>query len=89
MVVGPRQDAEPARQSSQESFHWVSPLPGSSFLVECTMLTTSPTRVRSNSHRAFAVLMPTHPWLTLATPCEATDQGAAWMNSPEFVIRSA
>ena len=39
--------------------------------------------------RAFSVLRPVQPWLTLAEPCEATDHGAAWMNSPEFVTRMA
>ena len=33
--------------------------------------------------------MPVHPWETLALPCEPTDQGAAWMNSPEDVTRIA
>ena len=67
---------------------WFSIILGSSNFAD-TMVTTSPTRECWNNHWALAVLMPTHPWLTLATPCEATDQGAAWMNSPEFVMRNA
>ena len=51
--------------------------------------TTSPTRDRSNSHVASAGLMPTQPWLTLSLPWDSTDHGAAWMNSPELVIRIA
>ena len=41
------------------------------------------------SQAAFSVLIPVQPCETLAEPCEDTDHGAAWMNSPEYVSRIA
>src|SRR5438128_489515 len=51
--------------------------------------TGSPTMEFWNSHCAFSTLIPVQPWLTFACPCDATDHGAAWRNSPEFVRRMA
>ena len=70
----PRYSAEPCIHWSHGTFQSVMPLPGSSGRSELTYSTTSPRRLISNNQRAFSVLMPVHPWLTLSLPCEPTDQ---------------
>ena len=81
--------AEPAFQSSHETFQSVQPfwssMPRGLFLN----FTTSPRLEWWKSQSAFAVLMPVQPWLTFACPCEPTDHGAACRNSPELVTRMA
>src|SRR5699024_5164873 len=47
-----------------------------------TTLNRSPGLVWFISHLAAGVVMLMQPWLTLRTPCAATDQGAEWKKMP-------
>ncbi len=83
--------ALPVCHLAQSMFQSPKPLPKGSirFPSELTTWTRSPSRTVSKNHSALAVLIPTQPWLTLAEPCEPTDQGAACTYSPLQVTRVA
>src|SRR5215204_3699174 len=57
--------------------------------IECRTSTTSPGRAKSKNHLARWVERLMQPWETLSLPCEATDHGAPWTNSPLLEMRTA
>ena len=83
--------ALPSRHSFQGMFQSPKPL-SNGVMVSPPLLTTltmSPTRTVLKNHWALLVDMPVQPWLTLAAPCDPTDQGAACTYSPLQVTRVA